>query len=167
MTGVTGPVGPTGATGATGLAGVTGDTGAAGATGATGLTGATGVAGPRGPTGPTGAAGQMGLIGPTGSTGVTGTTGATGPVVAGFQVVKADSSYVTSSSGNDVSLTASCPAGKLATSGGGYTNYPAALYSSQPTPDSSGWSIRYRIYPGYAGNGTVVNYTAFAYCHTA
>ncbi len=166
VTGVTGPKGVTGATGPQGATGATGGLGDVGATGPTGPQGATGATGITGSNGPSGITGSIGVTGDLGPIGTMGSGGSAGPAVAGFQIVKTDGTYVTSSNGNDVSLSVTCPTGKLAFSGGAYTNYPAALYSSQPTTDRTGWSIRYRIYPGFAGDGTTVSYTVFAYCHS-
>ena len=92
-TGATGPTGPTGPAG-----GPMGATGPAGPAGATGATGATGPTGPEGPRGDDGAAGPAG---PTGATGPAGAAGATGP--AGLAVT-ATAAYLTSTSGQTVSV---------------------------------------------------------------
>jgi len=162
----------TGSTGVPGPAGAKGDAGPAGAAGAKGDTGAAGPAGPPGPAGPVGAAGATGSpgsvgatgragatgpAGPTGSQGTTGQTGTTGPAgptgPQGASFVGTDFviSAPTDTTPQDRTVTATCPAGEVATGGGGTVvpispATPAAfIYQSTPTNPSNGptgWTVR-------------------------
>jgi hypothetical protein len=118
-----GPQGPAGATGSVGPQGPAGTTGVAGATGATGPQGIAGAAGAQGPTGATGSAGAQG---PTGATGATGAQG-----VPGLASVQVFETAPTQSTGQSRVEDVSCPAGMLATGGGGSV---IPLDSSQPLP---------------------------------
>jgi Collagen triple helix repeat (20 copies) len=115
--GAAGPVGPRGPQGNAGTSGATGPQGPAGANGDLGAAGASG---PQGLTGPAGAGG---------ATGPQGVTGAQGPAgIASVQVVE---SAPTQSTGQSRVEDVRCPAGTLATGGGG-TVVP--LDNSQPLP---------------------------------
>lgn len=89
-----------------------------GATGATGVQGDTGAQGPQGLPGPKGDTGAQGPKGNTGATGAQGQAGPQGlPGVSGMQVVTANGP---SSNANLQVVTATCPAGKKAISGGAF-----------------------------------------------
>jgi len=122
LVGATGATGPTGATGAAGLSGPSGATGPAGATGSAGSTGAQGPSGATGATGATGAvgaSGAAGATGPQGPSGATGATGATGPTGATPIVALQTTSFTkTTASGGVFTVSATCPAGSAAITGG-------------------------------------------------
>jgi Collagen triple helix repeat (20 copies)/IPT/TIG domain len=109
-----GPAGNAGATGETGATGAVGPIGPQGIPGPAGLTGATGPAGPQGPVGDQGVPGTQGPQGIPGSMGTVGEPGPQGlPGISSIEVVR--NSWAGS---YDTTLTARCPAGKTAISGG-------------------------------------------------
>src|SRR4051812_35674737 len=161
-----GPAGPGGAEGPRGAAGPAGEVGPAGPAGPIGPVGPPGPAGERGPAGPAGSngsngsSGSQGPVGPTGTTGATGATGATGPAGPNTSVAIVDATGHVPPRGNDV-ITISCPAGKVATGGGGrrlanaqivlMDSHPFAPTSPQQNP--SGWTVRYADLNPSAGTG--------------
>lgn len=174
-TGKPGPTGPTGPIGDVGLRGTIGPRGAIGATGEVGPTGATGATGETGVTGPAGWPGATGPTGATGTTGPTGATGSTGPegaagangakVLPGFELAQARVNYTDSSSGDFVTVTATCASGKKVTGGGSYSSTTAAwIYAQEPTSGEEGWQVRYLIRPGFVAGGASEYVMAYAYC---
>ena len=103
-------------------------------------TGPQGAPGPQGVAGPQGLAGPQGPAGPKGPAGPQGATGPQGP--AGFASVQQVSNQQTLPSGAAGALTAMCPAGTVATGGGGIVGTGGGLglviSQSQPTPLSGG-----------------------------
>lgn len=161
--GLQGPQGPTGAQGEQGPAGPQGLQGVPGERGADG---AVGPAGPQGPQGEPGAPGPQGAVGPQGPAGPQGEQGAAGPQgpqglqgLQGLQGPKGDKGdpgdatvqmeiRTTSASlplGAAQTVTASCPAGTVAT-GGGFlvTNESITffLYGSYPSGGGTAWAVR-------------------------
>lgn len=108
-----GPVGPAGPEGAQGAAGVPGAAGPIGPAGPAGPEGAQGAQGPQGTSGPAGAMGPMGPIGPMGPAGPQGVPG-----VSGYEVVATPVVSVTVNGNQTTTLSAACPAGKIAVGGG-------------------------------------------------
>jgi Collagen triple helix repeat (20 copies) len=138
LSGATGPVGPTGPQGNAGTSGAAGPQGPAGPAGPAGAGGAVGATGPAGPQGPTGSPGATGPQGPAGTAGAAGAAGATGPQgvtgaqgPAGIASVEVVESAPTQSTGQSRVEDVSCPAGMLATGGGGSI---IPLDNSQPLP---------------------------------
>ena len=138
--GAIGPMGPAGAAGAMGPAGPVGPAGAVGPQGPAGPQGRDGAAGPAGPAGAPGAMGPAGPAGPAGAMGPMGPMGPRGPAgVSGYEVVSTLWPATPQNVGSFATLTgsASCPAGKIAISGGyegmgdawfmyHYASYPSA-----------------------------------------
>jgi hypothetical protein len=169
-TGPTGASGPTGAGGAAGPAGPQGPTGSQGPTGDVGAIGLTGASGAPGPIGPTGG------IGATGATGTAGPSGAQGaPGLSGVQLVTGETKpfpglYFV------IVVNVSCPAGKVALSGGATVTDPKGpVYSgyvveSWPTPlgttgAPTGWTGS--AWTPSIGVLTNTNVTAWAVCASA
>jgi hypothetical protein len=99
-------------------------------------TAVTGPAGPAGETGPEGPAGPAG--GPEGPQGPAGPEGPAGPAgVSGYEVVT-DGTNLNGSGSRTVSVT--CPAGKVAVSGGMRSDASVVLSGSFPSDAGSGWS---------------------------
>lgn len=157
--GVTGATGPTGATGANGTNGSNGTNGANGSTGATGATGPEGAG--KGPNGATGATGPTGVTGATGATGSTGPTGAAGSVGS---ITKAEASEALPALGKSKVLTATCPAGTVAISGGFKSDlFGVGVITSNRTAAGTGWEYQ-------AENPSAefaANVTVYAYCMKA
>ena len=168
-TGVAGPVGPQGEVGPAGPAGPTGgvgpqgEVGPAGATGAIGPKGDTGATGPKGDTGATGATGAQGPMGPQGLMGPLGPQGL--PGISGFQI--AGNSATVSVPGNSTTtLAATCPAGKIAitggydssTGGGTFAVSPVASYPSAPDT----WRVTLRV--SGISSAVVVTLRVYAIC---
>ena len=142
--GLKGDPGPQGPRGATGLPGPQGDPGPQGPAGPTGLQGPKGDPGPQGPKGDpgqAGSAGPAGPAGPTGPAGPAGPAGPTGPAGPGVspQLVNVQSN-VAANSGRVV--TASCPAGKRALSGGYAAEEEFDVLEDLPDPDLGGWTVQ-------------------------
>jgi len=160
--GADGAVGPAGADGAQGPAGPEGPAGPAGPEGPAGasIVGPEGPAGPAGPTGADGAVGPAGSAGPAGPAGADGAQGPAGPQgpagansVSGAEIVTV--SRVQSIFNDNFDVTATCPAGKIALSGGfsggvvgvgGIVEWFVGsdgpwIKVSRPTDDLSGWQI--------------------------
>ena len=101
-----------------------------------GLQGPQGLQGAEGPQGAPGPKGAAGAQGPKGDTGAPGAPGATGaPGVSGYELVTATYGP-TAEDGKDA--VATCPADKIAISGGGRVELPSAgvLNASRPVPGS-------------------------------
>lgn len=119
--------------------------------------------GPQGEQGPQGAPGPKGDAGAPGAKGDTGAAGAPGPPgVSGYEVVTANSGPPDPSDGKAAEAT--CPADKIAISGGGTVDPPVAavLNGSYPVPGSPGsWFVA-------ATERIPVNWsvTAYAVCAT-
>lgn len=164
--GDTGPMGPRGDAGAagpngdTGLTGLKGDAGPAGARGEIGASGAPGpkgdqgVAGLVGPKGDTGAAGPEGASGATGQTGGTGAVGPMGPMgpqgtpgVGGYELLATPLTTVSINGNQTTTLTAACPAGKIAIGGGfDYSGNVAPLSTVASFPSAADvWTVRVRL----------------------
>jgi hypothetical protein len=118
-------------------------------------------AGARGPAGPAGPAGQVGPAGPVGPAGATGAQGPTGPAgpraTSGWERVSATSAV---DSETTKSITALCPEGKQAISGGavitpGGVAAPVALTELGPGGGEiavpRGWFVRGRELSAHAG----------------
>jgi hypothetical protein len=122
--------------------------------------------GPPGPAGNNGSNGSDGGPGPRGATGPTGQTGPTGP---SSTVVKVDASGLVQGGGDDV-ITVTCPAGKVATGGGGrrLSNAQIVLMDSYPNPavdlqaNPTGWTVRYADLDPV--NGTGGSFQAWVVC---
>jgi hypothetical protein len=110
----TGPQGPQGIRGLQGVPGSDGADGADGTDGADGVDGADGQAGPAGPAGATGPAGTAGF--------------------SGYQIVSVDGVF------GQYTVDVTCPAGKRAIGGGGYTQGGTYLRASAPAFNGFGWT---------------------------
>ena len=135
--GLPGPMGPQGPQGIPGTAAAKGDPGPPGPKGDTGATGATGATGPPGPKGETGAQGLKG------DKGDKGNAGSIGDIV----VVKKT---------GDRDVTATCPMGRVAISGG-YESEAGTMRIDNRTPDGTGWRVVHTA-------NKPESITAFAYC---
>ena len=131
-TGATGPAGPQGPKGDTGPAGPQGVKGDTGAAGTNGVDGAAGAAGPAGQVGPAGPQGDTGPAGPQGPKGDTGAPGASGLLGAHIVVSSVEQGFA------DVY----CPAGEVATGGGGETNGNGLSESAPVIPTAPGGLVR-------------------------
>jgi len=108
-------------------------------TGPQGPKGDSGPQGPKGDQGAQGAQGPKGDIGPTGLTGPPGAQGPQGPAwLPGVQVVQNVSEIVDGP--QELTVVATCPAGKKVISGG-YTLRGGNVVASVPLADLSGWSV--------------------------
>jgi hypothetical protein len=144
---IQGPAGPAGPQGNIGPKGDKGDTGATGPQGPTGPVGATGSQGPTGPKGDAGAVGPAGPIGPTG--------------ISGYEVVTRTKALRIGGDQDD--LTVTCPAGKVAIGGGGWTdNYKSAMGPSVPVSNgviganpATGWYVQLRSIDVLFQNGNL------------
>jgi hypothetical protein len=174
--GATGPQGPQGLRGETGATGPQGLQGEAGATGPQGLQGDTGATGPQGPQGETGATGPQGDTGPqglqgeTGPQGPQGETGATGPQgspgLSGIEQVTGSSSSV--SMYQTVTVTATCPSGKVVITGGYITSgsgSPDAVANASWASAANAWSVT-ATHMGW-NHGAGFTLQATAVCATA
>jgi len=101
---------------------------------------------------------KTGPRGPQGPTGATGATGA--PGVSGREVVSAQSPM---NSDELKTVTAYCPAGKVAVGGGHGTAWPTYIVWSAPT--LGGWMVQARELP--PGTATDWSVMAYAICVTA
>jgi Collagen triple helix repeat (20 copies) len=137
--------------GQAGTPGPAGPAGPMGDTGAIGPAGPAGAVGPAGPKGDTGAQGAVGPAGAAGAAGPTGPAGATGARGASFVGTDFVVSAPTDTAPQDRAVTATCPAGEVATGGGGTVvpispaNPVAFIYQSTPTNPSNGptgWIVR-------------------------
>ncbi|HVV87039.1 MAG TPA: hypothetical protein VHE35_28565, partial [Kofleriaceae bacterium] len=116
--GPVGPVGPQGQPGAAGLVGPQGQPGAAGPVGPQGPKGDTGDTGPEGPQGDVGPIGPQGPKGAPGDAGPEGPQGPAGP--AATFVRETVTLPVVVSAGFPLVVNGSCPAGRVAISGGAW-----------------------------------------------
>ena len=103
---------------------------------------------PAGPRGPAGPAGPIGPVGPAGP------TGPPGAGLAGYQVVSASTA---TDSGSPKSVTATCPTGKVAISGGARVNSggPIALQADYPGSQTA-WVALAREINAYAGTWSLI-----------
>ncbi|ABS28425.1 IPT/TIG domain-containing protein [Anaeromyxobacter sp. Fw109-5] len=157
--GPAGPPGPAGPAGAAGPQGPRGEAGPAGPQGERGETGPQGPIGPIGPsgmTGPQGEPGQPGQIGPMGPAGPPGEAGPEGPSgVSGFERLT-DARTITAGTGVQA-VTAVCPSGKKAISGGARAVLPGVLQGSYPDVDGRTWIGEFkRNGQQYAGSVWVI-----------
>ncbi len=139
--GPAGPQGPQGLKGDTGAAGPQGPQGDTGPQGPQGLKGDPGDVGPAGPQGPQGDVGPMGPQGPQGDVGPMGPQGPQGP--AGLSGLEdATVSFNTIQGGEVKDIFVTCPAGKVAISGGSQTTsaYVFALVSRR---SQSTWHVQF------------------------
>jgi Collagen triple helix repeat (20 copies) len=131
-----------------GLSEVPGPAGQAGKDGIAGAVGGIGPSGPAGPAGPVGAAGPAGAVGPASPAGPAGPQGDIG-------------SLVTVSATGDKQITANCPEGKHAVSGGfDIQGAVKASYRSDSTGDPAGttsWTV-------VQTSGDPLSGTAYVYC---
>jgi hypothetical protein len=157
-TGATGPGGPEGPQGLQGVAGPTGPQGLQGVAGPEGPQGPQGVAGPIGPQGPAGVQGPMGLTGPQGPQGV--------PGVSGYQVVVTPLTTVSINGNQTTTLSAVCPAGKVAI-GGGF-DYSGNIAVAMPVASfpaaADTWRVMVRL---NQVSGATFQGRAFALCASA
>jgi hypothetical protein len=138
---IQGPIGPAGPQGNIGPKGERGDAGAIGPQGIPGSIGATG------PQGPVGAKGEPGAVGPAG--------------ISGYEVVTRTRALRVGGDQDD--LTVTCPAGKVAIGGGGWTdNYKSAMGPSVPIGNgviganpATGWYVQLRSIDVLFQNGNL------------
>jgi hypothetical protein len=138
-------------------------------TGPRGPMGLRGPIGPRGPKGATGATGPKGATGATGPNGATGATGATGaPGATGPSAASSSTTVVTAGAAGIGTVTAPCPAGKVAIGGGG-SDSTAGGYVNGSFPSVGGTAVT----SGQQANGWTVKFqnivvtdvvTAYAVC---
>lgn len=150
-----GPAGPQGAQGDPGPQGEPGERGPNGEAGPQGEIGPQGETGERGPQGLTGETGPQGPAGPQGPKGDRGAQGPAGPSVAsGAQVV----SNTNEKSAIDLftTVSVSCPAGKVAVSGG------YELESTNVWGEDIADSIRVRDFKPLLSNGTPTGWQVHA-----
>jgi hypothetical protein len=120
------------------------------------LKGASGAAGSKGDKGEKGDKGDRGDKGDKGDKGNIGEPG-----LSGYQIVTKTGTSTTAS----VAVQATCPAGKRAIGGGGFTQTPAAgvtVQNSFPVPGGTGWFVVARA----SNPGSGWNYLAHAVCAT-
>ena len=105
-----------------------------------GLKGDPGPQGPKGDPGPQGQPGPKGDTGPVGAAGPRGPQGPAGSFTApGYEWVQCFC-YVEIASGEEQTVTATCPPGKKAVSGT-YKAYGVDVHYNSPEGDLSGWSV--------------------------
>jgi hypothetical protein len=118
--------------------------------------------GRKGDRGASGAKGDMGLAGVKGDAGLAGSNGANGTNGAnGATVVTVHSNFFTVGAGGSTYVTAVCPAGQVATGGGGWWNDGGQLLSrsfpstaAAPLPPSDGQTpIAWTVYGVNSGSG--------------
>ncbi|WP_143041361.1 collagen-like protein [Streptomyces indicus] len=121
-----------------------------GPAGPRGVAGPAGKAGPRGPEGKAGTSGIAGPAGKDGADGATGPQGPAGPVgppgISELEYVEASDSIPANSANGQVSVVATCPAGKQPIGGGVFLNAQGdtntdkyGLAISSPTTAKDGW----------------------------
>jgi hypothetical protein len=182
-TGAQGPVGPAGPAGADGAAGLVGPQGPAGPQGEPGAQGPQGEPGAQGPAGPQGDRGPQGEVGPQGSAGPQGPAGVQGPIglqgpagpqgpagMSGLQVVPVivPTSAFGINGNASAAGTATCPAGKVAISGGFHTTFLGSgnLVAAASYPDTpSSWRVIVRNTSISAVSS--VTFTVYAVCVAA
>jgi len=130
----------------------------------------------------------VGPPGPKGDKGEPGQQGAPGSATDGYEIVKKEYSRPGSTTGQFVEGTASCPAGKVAMSGGfrtsrSYTVYPpgfpppppievdhasivALMRDSRPLDDGTGWYVSANVDPD-GSNFETVHLLVYAVCVNA
>ncbi len=124
------------------------------------LHGARGTTGAQGPGGPQGIAGPQGAAGAQGPQGAQGARGEAGPTnLSSITIIRAPDIKVLP--GKEGTSVATCPAGMLVVSGGGYTGF-ATNNGSEMSEDHQSWIV-------YVDNlaGIETNLEAIAYCATA
>jgi len=122
---------------------------------------------PAGPLGPVGPAGSRGETGPRGLTGLTGLTGQTGQTGQTGPRGPAGTTNLSQVSGADeINSTATCPAGQVATGGGGLADPGAFIFGSYPVVEPAAtaptaWQVQARLVSNPATDAPA---TAFVVC---
>lgn len=169
-----GPEGPQGPAGTPG-----GPAGPEGPTGPVGPAGSAGAVGPAGPAGPAGAVGAAGPAGPAGAAGPAGPQGPAGPAgvgtVAQVRVVGTPASDSDADAGESWTVTATCPAGKVAYGGGGSVvenSSDAVIVAASSFPSSNAvWTFKGEVAAdsdtGGKDKSDGVTVTAYVLCGNA